>query len=132
MCVCVCVGCDEQVVDGMAWFGGKVLFGEYLAGSCVQKQPHHRRLFLMIAGIEFIGEVVANVLGLNESRYQWVMDTMNEQEWETARHAEEHWVESVVASNMEGGAETAPQPDTPTERTTEPSVTSEQAANLKA
>jgi hypothetical protein len=34
---------------------------------------------------EYCGEVVAHMLGINESRYQYVMDNMTEEDWERAR-----------------------------------------------
>lgn len=75
---------------------------------------------------------MANVLGFNESRYQWVMDTMNEQEWEVARRVEEQRRAAAAATSMEGGAEPAVAPDTPTETATEASITSENTSNLNA
>lgn len=35
--------------------------------------------------LEYIGECVAHMIGLNESRYQWVLDTMDEDDWAVAR-----------------------------------------------
>merc|ERR1719198_2626286 len=32
-----------------------------------------------LAGAEFVGEVTVNVLGLNESKYQWVIDALEEE-----------------------------------------------------
>ena len=71
-------------------------------------------------GIELVGEIVANVLGLNESRYQWVMDSMTEQEGEVARRAEERRQEERAANNMENAIVT----ETLTERDTETSAAS--------
>jgi hypothetical protein len=34
------------------------------------------------AGIEFVGETVANAVGLTDSRYQWVIDSMTEEDWQ--------------------------------------------------
>ena len=38
---------------------------------------------------ESVGEVVANVLGLNQSRFEYVTSSMTEEEWEEARHINE-------------------------------------------
>jgi len=38
---------------------------------------------------ESVGEVVAQVLGLNQSRYEYVTSTMTEEEWEEARQISE-------------------------------------------
>lgn len=35
--------------------------------------------------MEFIGGVVAHVLGITQSRYQWVIDTMNEDDVQAAQ-----------------------------------------------
>ena len=35
--------------------------------------------------VEYIGEMVATFMGLNESKYQYVIDTMDERDWEEAR-----------------------------------------------
>ena len=42
-----------RILSGIWWMGGKV-----------------------VAGMEFIGEIVANFLGLNDSQYQYVIDSM--------------------------------------------------------
>ena len=39
--------------------------------------------------MEFIGEIVANVMGLNESKYQYVLDSMDENDWRIARENQE-------------------------------------------
>ena len=39
--------------------------------------------------LEFIGEIVANVMGLNESKYQYVLDSMDENDWRIARENQE-------------------------------------------
>ena len=38
---------------------------------------------------EFVGEVVAHALGLNESRYQYVIDGMSKEDWEKAKAVDE-------------------------------------------
>ncbi|KAJ8602245.1 hypothetical protein CTAYLR_003622 [Chrysophaeum taylorii] len=43
-----------------------------------------------LRGAEFVGEVVANIFGLNNSKYQWVVDAMREEkEREEQRKLEE-------------------------------------------
>ena len=39
--------------------------------------------------LEFIGEIVANIMGLNESKYQYVLDSMDENDWRIARENQE-------------------------------------------
>mmetsp|Transcript_1447 Transcript_1447/g.2613 ORF Transcript_1447/g.2613 Transcript_1447/m.2613 type:complete len:177 (-) Transcript_1447:43-573(-) len=43
----------------------------------------------LLRAAEFAGEVVAHVFGLNESRYQYVMDSMDKEDWERARKVNE-------------------------------------------
>jgi hypothetical protein len=54
---------------------------------------HHSVYFLgkALGVAEYCGEVVANLLGINESRYQYVMDNMSEEDWERARKVNEQW-----------------------------------------
>jgi hypothetical protein len=40
------------------------------------------RVFLFMQGI---GEIMASVLGLNHSKYQWVIDNMSEEDWKIAK-----------------------------------------------
>ena len=42
----------------------------------------------MFFGMEFVGEIVAELLGMNQSRYQWVIDTMAEDERRARRKKE--------------------------------------------
>ena len=35
--------------------------------------------------VEYVGEAVATFMGLNEAKYQYVIDTMDERDWEEAR-----------------------------------------------
>jgi hypothetical protein len=57
----------------------------------------------MLQVMESIGEVVANLLGLNESKFQYVIDGMTEEEWEVARQvqAERLREEGVSAPDVE-------------------------------
>lgn len=72
--------------EKLKWFGGKV-----------------------VAGMEAVGEVVAGVLGLDESRFQYVIDGMDKEDWQLAvnceneRREHEH-IEGVVT--IESLAET--------------------------
>ena len=38
--------------------------------------------------VEYVGEVVATFMGLNESKYQYVIDTMSERDWEEAKRVQ--------------------------------------------
>jgi len=56
---------------------------------------------------EYIGEQVASLIGLNESKFQYVIDSMSEEDWEVARqvHAqrEARKAQESVEAVMEGG-----------------------------
>lgn len=39
--------------------------------------------------MEYVGEIVANIMGLNESKYQYVLDSMDENDWKIARENNE-------------------------------------------
>ena len=39
--------------------------------------------------MEYVGEIVANMLGLNESKYQYVLDSMDENDWRIAHENNE-------------------------------------------
>mmetsp|Transcript_1564 Transcript_1564/g.1643 ORF Transcript_1564/g.1643 Transcript_1564/m.1643 type:complete len:196 (+) Transcript_1564:136-723(+) len=61
-------------------------------------------------GLEYIGEIVADLIGLNESRYQWVIDSMDEKDWEMARAVNVkreqetiRYEEAQAAACLEGG-----------------------------
>ena len=57
-------------------------------------------------GMEYIGEAVAGVLGLDESRFQYVIDGMNAEDWQAAvdrenqRRAEENITEEVSIKSL--------------------------------
>lgn len=36
-------------------------------------------------GMQAVGEILASILGLNHSKYQWVIDNMSEDDWKIAR-----------------------------------------------
>lgn len=40
------------------------------------------------SGMEFVGEVVAEIIGLNTPLYQWVLDSANEEDRRRLRRAE--------------------------------------------
>ena len=40
---------------------------------------------LFAAGCEFVGEVTVNILGLNDSKYQWVIDALEEEKRQKAQ-----------------------------------------------
>lgn len=42
----------------------------------------------MLGVVDYVGETVATFMGLNESRYQYVIDTMDERDWEEARRVQ--------------------------------------------
>jgi len=48
-------------------------------------------------GMEFVGEIVADVLGLNDSRYQWVIDAAENDE---ARRKAEAEIEELRAKEL--------------------------------
>ena len=58
-------GATNAFLRGLQWVGLRLLFGA-----------------------EFVGEIVANVLGLNESKFQYVIDGMSEEDWEVAREVQ--------------------------------------------
>ena len=39
--------------------------------------------------MEYIGEIVCTMMGLNESKYQYVLDSMTEQDWKIAHETNE-------------------------------------------
>ena len=39
--------------------------------------------------MEFVGEIVCNIFGLNESKYQYVIDSMDADDWKLANENEE-------------------------------------------
>ena len=55
------------------------------------------------------GEVVANVIGLNNSKFQYVLDSMTEEDWKIARAVQAQREQQIAdratgAAAMEGGA----------------------------
>ena len=38
--------------------------------------------------MEYVGEIVCNLMGLTESKYQYVIDSMDENDWRIARELE--------------------------------------------
>lgn len=58
-------GASNSFLRGLQWVGLRLLFGA-----------------------EFVGEIVANMLGLNESKFQYVIDGMSEEDWKVAREVQ--------------------------------------------
>jgi len=57
--------------------------------------------------LEAAGEFVASVLGLDESKYQYVIDSMTEEDWKIARMTEARRLAALAAQpveNMESGS----------------------------
>ncbi|GMH50559.1 hypothetical protein TrRE_jg10225 [Triparma retinervis] len=54
---------------------------------------------------EYAGEIIAQVFGLNESRYQYVIDNMSEDDWAKARKVneerEKEWADHLAAKAVE-------------------------------
>jgi hypothetical protein len=53
------------------------------------------------------GEVVAGVIGLNDSKFQYVMDNMSEEDWKIARAHEARRLANIAGApyeEMEGGS----------------------------
>lgn len=55
--------------------------------------------------MEFIGEIVANICGLNESKFQYVIDSMDANDWKVAREVqrkreEEHRLRALGGSDV--------------------------------
>ena len=56
--------------------------------------------------LQDVGEVVASLLGLNESKFQYVIDNMTEEDWRIAREVQrrrEAELENKPIADMEGG-----------------------------
>jgi len=45
--------------------------------------------------MEYIGEIVANILGLNDSKYQWVIDSMTDEEVDQMKEDQERILSEV-------------------------------------
>jgi hypothetical protein len=45
-------------------------------------------ILIIKIGMEFVGEIIAELVGLNRSTYQWVIDTVDEDERRRRRRAE--------------------------------------------
>ena len=55
-------------------------------------------MFLKITyeeGMEYIGEIIADIMGLNDSRYQWVIDGMSDEEVEQMRRDQKRILREV-------------------------------------
>ncbi len=61
----------------------------------------------VFAKLQAAGEMVASVLGLDDSKYQYVIDSMTEEDWKIARAVEARRLAAVAGRpyvEMEGGA----------------------------
>jgi hypothetical protein len=56
----------DRVLSGLYWLGTKIFFG-----------------------MESIGNVVVSVLGLDQSRYQYVIDGMTQEDWKLAKQVQQ-------------------------------------------
>ncbi len=57
--------------------------------------------------LQVAGEIVASVIGLNDSKFQYVIDNMTEEDWKIARAHEARRLAAVAGrpyDEMEGGA----------------------------
>jgi len=109
---------DDPDLDPLEWSVRKVLpipkkyFWETGNDNLdLRTRVWHRSVWFLgqaLGVAEYCGEVVANLLGINESRYQYVMDSMSEGDWEKARKVNEErereWAE--VRANKEIAEET--------------------------
>ena len=78
---------QRTVWNELRWIGGKIL-----------------------SGMEYVGEGVAGVLRLDESHFQYVLDGMDEEDWEIAiavankrKREQQHQDDSAVAMSLEEG-----------------------------
>lgn len=78
---------ERTVWNELRWIGGKIL-----------------------SGMEYIGEGVADVLGLDDSHFQYVLDGMDEEDWEIAiavankrKREQQQQDDNLVAASIEEG-----------------------------
>ena len=78
----------DRVLSGLYWLGTKIFFG-----------------------MESIGNVVVSVLGLDQSRYQYVIDGMTQEDWKLARQVQQkrdlevqYGKDSSLLKELENGA----------------------------
>mmetsp|Transcript_14551 Transcript_14551/g.21922 ORF Transcript_14551/g.21922 Transcript_14551/m.21922 type:complete len:160 (+) Transcript_14551:160-639(+) len=56
----------------------------------------------ILGGMEYVGEIVVSVFGLDDSKFQDVMDGMTEEDWEYARQVEkERKLDDAILEAME-------------------------------
>ena len=78
------------------WMMSDWEFGPYYWNTGEERRfwgkARHRGLWVverLLRGSEFVGEVVAHVLGMSDSEFQWVLDAMEEEkEKQAQRHRE--------------------------------------------
>ena len=56
----------DRVISGLYWLGTKIFFG-----------------------MESVGNVVVSILGLDQSRYQYVIDGMTQEDWKIAKEVQQ-------------------------------------------
>ncbi len=56
----------DRILSGLYWLGTKIFFG-----------------------MESVGNVVVSVLGLDQSRYQYVIDGMTQEDWKLAKQVQQ-------------------------------------------
>lgn len=78
----------DRVLSGLYWLGTKIFFG-----------------------MESIGNVVVSVLGLDQSRYQYVIDGMTQEDWKLAKQVQQkrdlevqYGKDSNLLKELENGA----------------------------
>ena len=54
----------------------------------------------MLAAADYVGEGVANILGLNESKFQYVIDGMSAEDWKIARQIHENRKEADAVAEL--------------------------------
>ena len=55
----------------------------------------------VFSAMEYVGEAVAGVLGIDDSKFQWVMDGMSQEEWEAAQAvAAERQAQDAAAASV--------------------------------
>merc|ERR1719362_1182360 len=66
---------------------------------------HHCIHFLsnVVKIVDKIGEFGVNIMGLNKSRFSYVMDTMSQEEWEIVEELEKERIERNCHKQMEEG-----------------------------
>ncbi len=79
----------DRILSGLYWLGTKIFFG-----------------------MESVGNVVVSVLGLDQSRYQYVIDGMTQEDWKIAKEVQQkrdlevqYGKDSTLLKELENGGE---------------------------